>query len=274
MFNENLFNTVTFNVWSPFAFDSITDDIIFNWFGFQNANVVTSFKDDQNFAWIELNTFQNPIVDGGWVLNRRFTQRDITLKWVLKTTTASEMETLIDYFKLKTSAVEGYLDIKVDWIYRRTKASCVKSDIFKRSNHDITRCPFEITFRTVDPFFYLRTKTTYIEASVSSDINIDIQYPWNAKAYPKLYFFFWPSVSWTTAISVEANGSKIEISETISNGDLLIIDCLEKTVTVNWTWIEYSWSFPYMENWSNVFDININWTFTCDISILYPKNFL
>lgn len=271
--NTNTINSVPFNVWTPFASDLVTDDIIFNWFGFQNANVVTSFKDDQNFPEISLQTFQNPIIDGGWILNRRFSSKDITLKGVLKTNTASEMEALIDTFKLKTSEVEGYLDIKIDWTYRRTKATCVKNDVFKRQNHDITRCPFEITFRTVEPFFYLRTKETYFEEWVTANVNIDLAYYGTATAFPKVYFFFW-SVAWTNAVSVELNWNKIELAETITTNDILIIDCLEKIVTLNWTAIDYTWSFPSLLYWSNVFTILINGTFTCDISILYPKNYL
>jgi hypothetical protein len=54
----------------------------------------------------------------------------------------------------------------------------------------------------------------------------------------------------------------------------LIIDCLEKTVTLNWTAIDYTWSFPSLIYGSNVFTILIDGTFACDISILYPKNYL
>lgn len=273
MFNTDTFNSVPFNTWTPFASDQIADDIIFNWFGFQNANVVTSFKDDQNFPNIELQAFQNPIIDGGWILNRRFASKDITLKGVLKTATASEMETLIDTFKLKTSGVEWFLDIKIDWTYRRTKATCVKSDVFKRQSFDITRCPFEITFKTVEPFFYLRTKQTYFEEWVTGNINIDLWYYGTATAFPKVYFFF-GTVFWTDAISLELGWNKIEIAEAITTNDILIIDCLEKTVTLNWTAIDYTWSFPALVYGSNIFTILIDWTFTCDISILYPKNYL
>lgn len=274
MYNTDIFNSVPLNTWSPFANDLISDDIIFNWFWFQNENVVTSFKDDQNLPEIELNSFQNPIIDGGAVLNRRFASKNITLKGVLKTATASEMETLIDTFKQKTTAVEGFLDIKINGEYRRTKATCIKSDVFQRRNFDITRCPFEITFQTLDPFFYLKTKETYFEQNVSADLNIDLAYYWNASAYPKIYMFFAWSIVWTDTISVELNWRKIDFVQSISDFDVLIIDCIDKQVTLNWNIIDYNWSFPFLEYWSNVFDININWTFVCDISILYPKNYL
>jgi hypothetical protein len=72
----------------------------------QNINIVTNFKNDQDFPIIDLQTWQNPIVDGGGVLNRRFVSKDITLRGTLKSNTENELNTLIDTFKLNTSAVE------------------------------------------------------------------------------------------------------------------------------------------------------------------------
>lgn len=273
MLNQ-LINSVPFNTWVPFAPWTVTDTIIFNWYGLQNSSIITNFKNDQNFPTIELQTRQNPIIDGGWVMNRRYSAKEINLQWTLVASSETALNTLIDTFKRNLSEVEWYLDIQINWVYRRTKATCIKNDIFKRNSFDITRCKFDVTFKTLEPFSYLKATQSYLEEWISWDVNIDRDYDGTATTYPTFYIVFWPSVSWTTALSIEANDKKISIAETFWPADILIIDCANKTVTLNWADIDYTGTFPFLQYGSNSLDIKINWTFTCDLSILYSENYL
>jgi len=273
MFNQSPYNQQAYNYDELSAIDSITDSIIFNWFWLQNANIVTAFKDDEWFPDIDLTTFQNPVVDGWWILNRRYSKKVIKLKWVLKHNSASELQTLIDNFKLNCSAVEWFLDIKTNWIYRRTKATVVSSKVFDKRHFDITRTPYELTFETVEPFFYFRSPETISDLWVSADHNIEFTYNWTAISYPRIYFIFW-TVSATDEISMTLNWSTVSISEAITTWDIVILDAEEKSVKLNWTEIEYTWTFPNLVNWSNLFEFEINETFEVDLTILYKTNFL
>lgn len=275
MFNKKLANRFTFNRWVPFVLSTITDDIIFNSFWLQNANIITSFKDDYNLPRIDLNTYENPVIDWGWILNRKYTDKDITLKWVLLADTASLLQTLIDNFKLKTSEIEWYLEIKVDWIYRRTKATCIKSNLFDKKNYDITRCPFEITFKTLEPFFYLRSDETVLEAWVTNDITVDISYSGTARSYPKMLFAFNAGNTGVTQVAITLNGKTITISDTFINWDVMIVNCETKSVLVNGVDTDYDWVFPNLEYWTNIIEtVFTKTTLNVDMSFLYAKNYL
>jgi len=275
MFNKKLVNKFVFNEGDPFVLSTITDDIIFKSFWLQNANIVTSFKDDHNLPNIDLNTYENPVIDGGWVLNRKYTNKDITLRGVLLADTASALQTLIDNFKLKTSEVEWYLEIKVDWVYRRTKATCVKSDLFDKKHYDITRCPFEITFRTLEPFFYLRSDETVLESWVTANITVDISYNGTAKTYPKFLFAFNSWNTGVTQVAIALNGKTITITDTFSDWDVMIVNCETKEVLINGVDTDYSGVFPNLEYWTNIVETTFTkTTLNVDMSFLYAKNYL
>ena len=74
-FNSSEYNQATYNAMQDFLATTQTDDIIFNWLWLQNSNITTSFKNDENLPNIDLNKFQNPIIDWGWVLKRRYTSK-------------------------------------------------------------------------------------------------------------------------------------------------------------------------------------------------------
>lgn len=72
----------------------------------QNQYITISEKDDDNLPDIDLSTFQNPMLDGGGVLRRRYTNKKITFKGFLKGDDSVDLNNIIDIFKQKTSAVE------------------------------------------------------------------------------------------------------------------------------------------------------------------------
>jgi hypothetical protein len=83
MYNE-LLNNQLYNETTYPSIDSITDDIIFNGFGLQNNKIKVSFKDDQNLPVIDLSDFTNTVVDGGGIINRKYTEKNITFRGTIK----------------------------------------------------------------------------------------------------------------------------------------------------------------------------------------------
>ena len=271
MTNTATFNTNTFNAWTPFATDSITDAIIFNWYWLCNSNIISSYKTDYNEANIDLNVGINPIIDWWIVLNKKYSDNVITVEWTVVADSAEDLLDIMDQMKLKLSETEWYLDIKQDdWNYRRIKATLVSNDIFDKKHYDITRTPFKLQFKSVEPFFYNRTAVADTLNNIATNVNIDLWYTGTAKTFPQLYFGFNVATG-VTSVAITLWSYSITISETISAGDTLVVDCEEKTVELNWAVIDYDWVFFPLVNGANVVDIQLNWTFDYDFTYVYNK---
>jgi len=272
MYNEIL-NWSTYNSTTYQSIDSITDSIIFNGFGLQNDKIKVSFKDDQNLPKIDLSDFSNTIVDGGGIINRKYTEKTITFKGTIKGANNTELLQLIDLFKLKTSAVEWYLDIKHWDTYRRTKATVVSSDVFPMEHYNIDWTNFKITFKTVDPFFYDINSETVTETGITGNTYTEFSYIWTATSRLLCYFVFWTTVG-TDEIKISLWDRSITINEIIPSNAILTVDGVNKIVKVNNTEVDYIWRFPDITNGSNLVYIEINGTTTCDLTILYKNNYL
>lgn len=272
MYNQ-IYNQDVFNFTILSVIDSIEDDIRYNGLGLQNDFIRINKWDWDNFAEINLSTFSNPVVDGGGVLNRQYSKKQITFRWTMVANTASDLNDLIDLFKLKTSAVEWFLDIKVNGKYRRTRATVVNSVVFDRNHYNITFVPFEITFETQDPFMFLIDNNTVSEFGLQNNSSIEFTYLGNAVSSPKIYVGFTAAAS-MDEFSLELNNRIITIDESISSGDLLILDGVEKSVILDGVEVDYSGIFPTITNWSNIAKFTGDWTFTADIIILYRENYL
>lgn len=271
--NSTVYNQETYNRALWFIAWASTDDIIFNWLWLQNLNIVTSFKNDDNLPNIDLNTYQNPIIDWWWVLNRRYTDKKIVLKWFIKSSNKLELNNLIDLFKTKTSVIEWFLDIKVNWFYRRTRATVVSNNILDRKHYNITAVPFEITFESLAPFFYHIEDVTILEAGVVGNKSVWFTYFGTAPSQPVVYFVF--TTGWgTNVIKFKLNDRILTLNKAINNDDILAFDSLTKTVLVNWIEVDYVGTFPQIKYWNNLFEFEINWTPLLDITILYSTNYL
>jgi len=274
MFNNAPYNTNTLNHGQPTNISLITDEIIFNGFWLQNANIISSFKNDDNLPDISLNTSENPIIDGGVVLNRKYPQQNIVVEGKLNANSAEELLELMDNFKFFTSKVEGYLDIKKeDWNYRRVKATCVKSELFDKKHYNIDHVPFKIEFKTVEPFFYLREMKYLNEFILTSNITYDIPYLGTAPSFPIMYLLF-TTASATNEIEIIKWNDTITINETINAGDIVVINWETKTVQINGIDVDYDWTFFDITKGANIMDINVNWTFSYDLTILYNQKYL
>ena len=273
MYNATEYNETRYNWSEAFIATTITDDIIYNWLWLQNNRIKTSFKNDDNFPEIERSTFQKPIVDWWVVLSRRFSKKQIEVKWTLRWDNEEELNNLIDLFKQKLSAVEWFLDIKVNGIYRRTKATAISPEILDRQHFNISQVPYSVTFETLDPFFYNMNEESITDINITGDHSISIVYNWTATSNPRIYFIF--ETWWSTnEIIFNLNNKRITVSTAISNADVLVFDSIEKTVTLNWVEINYVWSFARIEYWINLLEFEINWSPLLDITLLYSTNYL
>jgi phage-related protein len=77
-----------------------------------------------------------------------------------------------------------------------------------------------------------------------------------------------------TSFALNIWSDTITITNTFSASDVLVIDCEDKTVKLNWIAIDYSGVFPILEVGVNSYTITINWTKNFDITLSYFNNFL
>lgn len=272
MYNE-LLNWSPYNSTTYPSIDSITDSIIFNGFGLQNDKIKVSFKDDQNLPKIDLSDFSNTVVDGGGIINRKYSEKIISFRGTIKGVNNTELLQLIDLFKLKTSAVEWYLDIKYGNSYRRTKATVILSDVFPMEHYNIDWTNFKISFKTVDPFFYDINSEVNTEVNITGNTYIEFTYNWTATSKLLSYMVFWTTVG-TDEIKISLWDRSITINETIPSNAIVVIDWVNKLVKVNNVEVDYVWRFPEITNWSNLIYIEVNGTMTYDLTTLYKNNYL
>lgn len=250
-----------------------SEDISFDNYGLQNSEIIVEYFNPFDFWSIEYNSFDIPQDDWKWFLSKFYREKQITIKWIIKKNTQLELETKITEFKKNLTWNEKILKYKTaDGIYRQIKTTCSNLK-FDKNFFNITWIPFEITFENNEPFWSNSTPSvSFYETIISSPLLEEITNNWIHKSKPQIYFFFNTATS-VTSISVLINSRTITWNWTIVSWDLLVFDSLNQVVEKNNITQDYTWTFPFLNSWSNPITYTINWTFSCDISNLYKLNY-
>lgn len=267
-------------VWqNPFAFVQqswiwSSWDFIFDWFNISDCweiSVDTSNYDDMNR--IDLDTYESPRTDWGWVLWYYLRWKIINIKVVVIKDTEEELNTLIDTMKLKLFKKEWILKIRVNWKYRQAKCNLTSLQFNRDFEKKTILTNVLISFATMENLH--DENTTYnTEVWVNTPtLSLDINNNW-ARADYELYMIFWSGIVWTNLITIQKDWYTMTISQAISDWDILIIDWVEKQVTINGSQIDYDGPFVQLQNWSNPILVSINWTYIADITYLYYVNYL
>lgn len=263
-----------------YSWDSVTavattqDRFIFDWYSLDTNNIRIQTVNHDDIWNIDLATFNAPRVDGWWVLGHYYTDKDIEIKLTLKADTSAELNTLIDELKKRTRKTEWLLEILVNWEYRVCNASITNLK-FNRQFFHITFCStIDISFKTMDPHWRAKTSIASTEA-ITWDIETWIDNLWTVETDCKYYFIFEGSWNAVSKVKIIIWDFFIQVDETITNNDVLIIDWIEKLVSLNGTNIDYTWSFPELDVWFNPVDISF-WssdTVNCSMTYIYPKRY-
>ena len=268
-FNSNLFNSWARLWWAG----QITDDLIFNGLWLQNQFIITSKIDFWNMPKTNLLTYTNPKSDWWGVLDRFFKDRTITIEGVILWIDADDLETRIDAIKKVLSVKTWYLQMKIKGTYRRILATLTNQDIFDRNHSDITRAPFKLTFKAMQPF---RSEKEWVAKTfywITTDINEDITNDGSEYSEPIINILIRDASNVSQLVNTIWNNS-LTINTTLNQWDIFEINCIDKVVSLNWNSIDFSWRFPTFESWVNIYSMDSNWIFEYDIAILFPKNYL
>lgn len=268
-FNAYLFNSGARGMKSW----GITDQVIFNWFWLQNEFFVTTKVNVWNMPGINLLTYENPKSDWGGLLDRFYKQRTITIAWHIHTETSKELNNRIDALKKALSIKQGYLDMRFWGEYRRILCTLTNSDIINREHYDITHANFTLTFRAEKPFWSERTRESILFEAVDTEINEDIYNTGSEYSLPIINILVQSETN-LSSITVWIGDDALTVTTSFEANDILKIDTDNKTVTLNDNSVDFTWKFPRLESWVN--NLNVVWegTYSLDISLLYPKNYL
>lgn len=265
MFNQNLFNTQLFNTGdvveqSPINWIQYNGYVFENWFRISN---ITGLDDDADF---EINTYTRANADGMGIDSIYARKKERTVQGILSSDTPGGLDTAIDQLKATILQRNKYFYyIRRDGTVVRTIANVQKITIDRKYYH-ITFVPVTIKFISVDPFFYNVNDTEVSFYGQTADLNASLLYSGgNAYTYPLIALTFNSATS-VTAITITIDWVALSITDTITAGDSIIIDCKQKTIFKNSiTPVNYSGLFPKLDRWEKPFLVDINGTFNVDI---------
>ena len=236
-FNSNLFNSWG-RLWGA---GQITDDLIFNGLWLQNQFIITSKIDFWNMPKTNLLTYTNPKSDWWGVLDRFFKDRTITIEGVILWTDADDLETRIDAIKKVLSVKTWYLQMKIKWTYRRILATLTNQDIFDRKHSDITRAPFKLTFKAMQPFRREKDILSNSFKNISSNTTESLYNPWSVYSNPKF------------TITINSANNMNELSLWIGDNTILLSWMTEVEVVGATFWGEVVALTAWADNtWSGV----------------------
>jgi hypothetical protein len=258
--------------YSPVPLSVYQDTIAFDGYWLQNSSVRTVLIDSDDLGKIDLSTFDLPRDDGGWVLSKYYRGRQMHLKVTVTMDTPENLNAKIDEMKRELSKTEGNLDITVNGEIRRIRAT-VTGVKFARKYYNLTFVQGDITLATVEPFFRAVNDQSWLFEWRGADFWEEISHGWSADADPRFYYLFGSGTS-ASGLSLTCGSRTIVVNQTLSPGDILVIDCDQKTVLHNGILVDYSGMFAVFSPGSNPFHTVVSGTALADLTAIVAKNYL
>lgn len=234
---------------------STFDDIEFDGYSLQSADVITQELIVYSPPSRELITYKVPRNDGGRLNGNYYRERRVKVKGIIKAASRVLLEQAMDTFKRRMHAVEGNLDLKVNSEIRRIPATLQNSgEMFAdRKGYHITYTPFQLEFLALDPFFHDMDYSAETSENVTNlSFPITVENLGTIYARPVITVIFEAATSVTAfTFTNVTNGKSMLITRSFIVGDILVIDTEESTVTVNGVEVDYDGLFPTLDYGSN-----------------------
>lgn len=265
---NNTYNTTAYATWTP-TLAASWDKFVIDWYWIHNANLYVINKTDRFKT--DLKSYDFPIDNWKWFISNYYRGRTIKLDMMLKAETVWEFNEQLDIVRWQIARNDVYLKEKINWEYRQIKVTTTDLPLNPKY-YNVTFLPFTVTFAALEPFWYSEKYTSHAYLNVTTDRQEEITNEGNVEIDPIITFSYL-AASWVSFIRIDINWIYIQVNEAITDSDTVIINCIEKTVELNWTLVDYDWTFPQIETWSNIVNFTSDWTYDVDINALYRKNF-
>lgn len=266
-----------FGEWQQVQLRSLTDKIIFNWYNLSDC--VSKFWNSSSHDDVKVNvsTYNAPRTNGGGVLGYYINQKDFTITLALKADDENALNDLLDEIKSKMLYQEWKLQLNYNGSFRSIICNVTNISFNRdRSVKDIIgNCVIDFlsmeNFIAEDPIAWYEIWAT--AWTIALDINnIGI------RCWLNIYVVFtWYTTSSLVTLNRTDKRTWVALSQIVwygfSSWDILVIDWINMEVSVNGTKEWYLWPFMELENWSNIANLVINWTYQADITYIYYPNY-
>lgn len=251
LFNNILFGAGMFNG-SPIVGVSSDDDIVFNNYGLQNSNIVTSEFQDENPPQKIYDKQNFPRGNGQIFVGSHQEVKTISLKGILKADSNSEFVTLLKEFRKYFRADNGILKKIEAGELKQYIANLVSLNI-PRAAWNTTFAEFEAVFNVFKPYGFSDFRETKTRTITAGTFTEELYHDGNVDEGKLISVFIFDSATNVTELSLTntATGETIIITESFSAGDLLEINGEKETVQLNGSDVEFTGVIPTLNVGSN-----------------------
>jgi len=197
--------------------------------------------------------------NGSVRVSSRYSTKTIQLQGILTGTSQANLEANIDAFKELFSRIDKNLDIDWNGTTRRYVATCQKHE-FDRDHFHMLFVPWTAEFIVPSGIGKNTSETSLYDVSAITDSSTQITLTFLGSSQPKPVF----TINMTTVGSAQViqllnndTGEYMKIDGPFTNGDEVIVDCLNLTVKKNTVSIPFRGVFPNFYKGANDFYFNI-----------------
>lgn len=254
-------DTVLLDGVSPSAPSGSTDEITFNNYGLQNANILTRFV-KLSAPILDLQKRAYPRAQGAYAESAHWRETHILLRGTVKGSSRTNMEARMDALRKNLSVFGGVLKIPWAGAFRFYECYAAGLDrIFQERDHyHMTMCPFEVELVALQPFGRSdgRTITDVPTPVTASPTTMEFVNGGTAEADSIAYLTIVTAGTVSQIIwENTTNGDKVTIDASFMNGDQLVIDGENRRVTKNGTEVDYTGVLPKVVAGSNAFKLTL-----------------
>jgi len=225
------------------------DEIWYNYFGLQDSVITTEYI-RVSAADPDLAQKAFPRADGVYAESFQYRATRIKLKGYVKGTDRVDLETNMDAMRqalTKASATMKLLWAGVDRYYDQCYPVPINTIFDGREHFHLTFCPFEVEFISLHPYARPIDRDIYDApyALTASPTNFIFTNNGTAPSDPIIYLTV-TTAGTLSAIEIEntLTGESLTLSDTFSDGDQIILNGEDKTITINGVQGDYMGVFP------------------------------
>lgn len=282
--NNTQFNAELFNSDHQFLTSSETYPISFNWYNLMSLCSSTTWVIIQKLNAFDINnvdlvSFISSLSDWGWVINKKYSNKNLSMSIFIQWTSYSDLVSRIDELKKNLQYVESFLDITINWEIRRYTAtvSSITVPSFNKLQDYIEW--IEVEFLITSPHWIKVTENQVTMNAMTSDFSKLVDNQWTYKVYPivKIITNSGSTLTWiwiTHKKVWETVWYTVSISETILPNSVVIFDYIQKIITINDVEVNFSWIMMPMEVWQSVFSFDFTWTINVNTYIIHNPTFV
>lgn len=228
---------------------------------------------------IDLWVYVSSMIDWWWVFSKKYWNKTLNLRLFIQWTDHLDVLKRLDELKYKTSWIEMDLDIKVWDSYRTYKATVSSITVPSFAWFDfIDDVELEILITNWN-WYNKESEVQYITEQVTN-FEVIVNNEWTAPAFPKIILVCknsWNTITWisTTVKKIgDLSWITVTINETITNGDVIVLDYVNKIITINQVEVPFFNPMTPLEVWFNVINLDFIWSLNLDCYVLYNKVYL